>query len=433
MSTKQTEVSTTEILHINPANINPLANSRYGLKKTAIDSLAESILAEGRVLEPVEIEPAEDGKEGHYDLNFGFYRHAAVMKLNKEQGAGLTLPCILVPREDRVARLRRQLAENMARTDQSPMDKAQAMKAALDLGIPKVEIRNIFKAIGGRKGTQVQPASNSFINMTLSFLELPKAMQDKIHDGRIGVAAAYELTKVAPEKRAAVLERAEADRLKELEAADKDEEKYLAQERKAAEGKEKQEAAGKELEAAQTALKEANTLAEATAETAAAAYKAAKTGSKDDKEKAKKEQALKDAEAANKEAMKAVDAAGKAVLKLEGKVQTAQQFAADRAKKLKDAREANKGKTPAKKTAVGPQDVKKAAVKEGASTNFVPAKLKEFRDSVESMTLPGTAPKVMAINACYLKRLNGEYTDGQLYEALMACTGEKAAKAKAKA
>ena len=197
-------------------------NSRFGLKRLRLDTLVQSSLEMGGVNTPVEVEPLDtpvDGKQ--YRLTAGFYRHAAVSELNDKQAAGLTLPAIVKPIGDAGLRLRRQLAENMERENQSPMDKAIAIKKLVDLSVPKVEIRKIFSTPGGRKGLVLQPASNAFINMTLSFLDLPKAVQEKIHDGRVGVAAAYELTKVHPEKRAAVLERAEQERIKTIEAEDK--------------------------------------------------------------------------------------------------------------------------------------------------------------------------------------------------------------------
>lgn len=85
-------------------------------------------------------------------------------------------------------------------TNRSPIDEALEIRRLIQQGVSKMEIRKMFARPGGRKGFKSMPVSNSFINMRLSFLDLPKAIQEKIHDGRLGVAAAYELTKVTTGK-----------------------------------------------------------------------------------------------------------------------------------------------------------------------------------------------------------------------------------------
>src|SRR5207249_5746573 len=55
----------------------------------------------------------------------------SVEKLNKEQGAGLTVPAIVRPLADDTLRLKHQLTENMDRENQSPMDQAVAIDKLL--------------------------------------------------------------------------------------------------------------------------------------------------------------------------------------------------------------------------------------------------------------------------------------------------------------
>ena len=298
-----TKVSTEGLQQLDPSVILADSNSRFGLKPLRVESLKLSILQEGGVMTPVEVEPLEKPVDGHlYRLTAGFYRHAAVTELNEKDSAGLTLPAIVKPLGDETVRLKRQLAENMERENQSPMDKAVAIKRLVDAGVPRIEIRKIFSTPGGRKGLVVQIASNSFINMTLSFLDLPKAIQEKIHDGRVGVAAAYELTKVNPEKRAAVLERAEADRIKAIEAEEKDEQKFLDSEKKAQEAREKEAKAAEDLKAAQAAIESAKKDSEELLKVAAEKYQAAKTAKGE--EKAMADEALKAAESFAKAAQR---------------------------------------------------------------------------------------------------------------------------------
>jgi ParB-like chromosome segregation protein Spo0J len=262
----QTEV---QITQLDPQTVLADDNSRFGLKQSRIDTLAEAILEAGQVNDAVEVEPLTEPVEGkQYCLTVGHYRHAAVLALNA-QGAGMTLPAIIRVRSA-VDRLKRQVSENLDRENQSPMDQAVAMKRLLDAGVSKMDVRKMYSKPGGRKGNKVQPLSNSSLNMTISFLDLPKSIQTKIHEGLVGVGAAYELTKVPPDKRAAVLERAEAERISALEAEEKADEKFLAAEAKKEEANKKQQ----DLEAEQTAAKAAFEAAQKTAADAAQAAKA---------------------------------------------------------------------------------------------------------------------------------------------------------------
>src|SRR5438067_1391291 len=109
-----------DVLQLKPEQVNVVENgARFDMSQTRVESLAESILSEGQVLQPVGVLAAEGGK---YPLVYGFHRYHAVAKLNKEQGAGLTIPAIVLTREDATALLKTQIAENNERQEMSPMD-----------------------------------------------------------------------------------------------------------------------------------------------------------------------------------------------------------------------------------------------------------------------------------------------------------------------
>ena len=93
----------------------------------------------------------------------------------------------------------------------SLIDQARMMKAYLDAGYTKKDVGKKFSRPGGRKGMKVQPASNSIINITLSFLDFPKPIKEKIHDGSLGLNAAKKLRESPPKGWQAILERAETE------------------------------------------------------------------------------------------------------------------------------------------------------------------------------------------------------------------------------
>lgn len=418
-----------QLVNVSPESVLADDNSRFNLKKTRIDSLANNILEVGGVLSPIEVEVLEPAQNGFkYRLTAGFYRHAAVAKLNAEQQAGLTLPAIVRETPDGLMRLRHQLAENMERENQSPMDKAVAIKKLLDAGISRVEVRRIFSASGGRKGNQVQPMSNAMLNITLRFLELPKAIQEKIHDGRVGVAAAYELGKVPPEKRAAVLEKAEADRVAQIEREEKDEERYLLAEKKLTEAQEKEKEATSKVAETKAAITAAGQMVK-------------------DKEKALREiqkEPFLELDAAGKKAvtekLNAAVADMKAAQKLERdskntlakllkQADSASEVADAQRARLEAARKAVKsGDKKADKDKVGPEDVKKAARNvEGASAaGYIPLNLSSIRDSLKDVMQNKEFPKVSAVAKAFKDCFDGKDTPKEVIHRLAVITGEAA-------
>jgi ParB family transcriptional regulator, chromosome partitioning protein len=410
-----------ELLMLDPGVILADDNTRFGLKPTRIESLAKSIVERGGVLEPVEIEllSAADSNGHQYRLTTGFYRLAAVNYLNTTQAAGLTIPAIVRPMPTPQERLRRQLAENMERENQSPMDTAIAIQRLLAAGLSRIEVREIFSRPGGRKGNKLQPASNSFLNIHLNMLDLPKGIQTKIHEGLVGTAAAMELTKVPAEKRSAVLEAAESSRQRDLEREERDEEKLLAQEKRIAEDRKKRDdlaaESTKASELAATTLATFNAAVTTTSQlhTAsigkhpdAATKKAARKAFVD----SEKQRLV--AEADNVAAQEKAEAAQKKLTEYDTRVAT-------KAAALKAAKATAPTGATKKGDAVGPQDVKKAAKAAGATTNNVPLGKAEIVKVVAALSLAGGNPTVIAIGAALTKCFAGETTEQQLYAELV--------------
>lgn len=387
-------------------------NVRFGLKPSRVDDLADQIQAHGSIHTPLWVSPLGEPLNGHsYKLTAGAYRLAAAGKLGME-----TVPCLIREVGDDLARMKQQLSENMDRESMTPMDQARAIKKLLDAGVPRLEIRTIFARPGGRKGNKKQPASNSYINMMVTFLQFPKAIQTKIHNGPdqggIGVATAYELTKVSRDKWETVLADAEAERTKAIEREEADEKKFLANEAKKEEAVTKANQLAEELEAKRKALQAASAEYDQLNEKQMELFKQAKAKALNEEDNAKKkaaEEELKKIEAEAKEKEKAASDLKKEVDKLAGKTETANTRAQELAEKLKEARL----KAAKKKPAPGPGDIKKAAAAAGASKDGrVPLNATDMRRLIDDMCLPGFA-KVQIVGGIIKRAFSSEITDKQ--------------------
>jgi ParB/RepB/Spo0J family partition protein len=413
--------TTETLLQVPPEQLVGDDNARFGLIQARIDAMAESILQEGGIQTPLTVEVTDDADV--YRITDGHYRHAAATKLNTE-GAGLLCPVIVRTMEDPIRRLKYQLMTNLERQDMTPMDKAAAISKLLEAGVPRAEIRNIFRTVGGRKGMKNQPLSNSMLNIMVSFLDLPKPIQQKIHEGSIGVAAAYEITKVAPDKRAAVLQRAEEDRAAEEAKAAKEEEKFLEAERKEAERNQKEKEQEELVLKQKAALEAAEEQVRLKAEAATAAHALTRKGAKDDETKSLLTRAFKDAEAAATAAEKEREKIAKELAKAQEKLVTAAAQAKERAKKLELARKQAEKDAKNKKT-VGPTDIRKAAVAAGGEAK--PLNAADMRRAVDEWALDGGNPKALSIGRAIKACFSGEPgcpTPAQVYKIMLIATGE---------
>lgn len=416
------------LIQVNPETVLADQNSRFKLKPYRVDRLAESILADGGVNTPCEAtnltaeEKAEyPGKQ--YRLTVGYYRHSAVSKLNKEQSAGLNLPIIIHDSTTPLNRLKRQLSENMERENQSPMDMAVAIEQMFEAGATRMDIRKAFARPNGRKGFTMQPASNAWINIIRSFQAFPAKIKDLIHEGKLGVKAAYGLSRKPKDKWSEILEQVEAARLAEIDQDDKEEQKYLDEERKASEAGEKETQAATEVETISSELVALEALVQEKVQAELEAHKAVKLAPKGlaPKQKELLTEKFKGAEAESKSAAKVLEQKQKDLAKAKEKKEAMTKKAQDISDKLAKARQAKRDEAAKKKKdapvtdkdidgAGGPQTVKLMAA--------------ELRKGIEELALPGHGDKVQALGVILRDWANGVTTTKQLHVSLAKFTGE---------
>lgn len=407
-------MQTETVLHLDPAKVlaNPEDNAaRFSAQSdTSRQEMMDSILSNGGVLQPVAVTALPAGVKGGFThkLIYGFRRHGAVLELNKSQKAGLTLPVIVREVEDADV-IKQQIAENNDRQNMSPMDKAIAIQHMLNTGVTKPEIRRVFAVQGGKKGTEIVPMSNASLNIHLNFLKLPKTIQQKIHNGTVGVSAAYLLGKVAPDQREAVLAKAEAEREKALETEEKDEEKFLAAEKKLEEAEQHKKDAATLVETAEADLKAAEALEVEKKKAYAKVGNEIKTSetpaTPKDVERLKAAEAdKKGAEKTLKDAKAKLEKARKDALSAEEKAkEKAAQVEAARTLK-KNATKGKAGKTKGK--AVTRDDVKKA----NPASGTVAISMSDLRQSLKDLQKDGVPARVSQVGALFMRLLNGELT-----------------------
>ncbi len=407
----------TQVINVTPDQLLANANSRFGLRKPRIEQLKQAILAAGEVIVPLDVEQLNEPVNGfEYRILDGHYRHAAATALNKEQNAGLTLPIRIGVELSNVDRLKRQVTINLDREDPSPMDMAVAIKGLLDEGVSRQEIRSLFRRSGGRKGTTVQDASNSYLNMTVSFLAFPKKIQSLIHERVMGTLAAYNLSKKPKEDWDEIIQKALQAREAEVEAEEKMEEKLLDVSRKEEESKAKVEQLAKDKEAAELKAKQSYAALDKANDVEMDKFKATKQA-KDDAEKKAAEDAFKAAQLETKAATKAAEDAKKEADKYAEKLDKVKAQAAERAKKLADARKVEK-KAEKKDKGITAKHIEKAAG--GLKKLSAP----EMREAVKEWALPGSLPKVAALAAIIMKCFDSELTPSQAYTEMGKITGE---------
>lgn len=416
-------------LQLKPEQIQADDNTRFTLKRSSIDQMKASILERGRVLEPVLVVALAAPTNGKtHRLIAGFVRHASVEELNAKEQAGLTIPVEVLDPTDDLDRIRMQIEENLIRSEQSPMDKATAMKRLMDLGVERKEVRRIFGTVRGKKATSPTPISNASLNIYLNMLDLPKTIQEKIHSGAVGIEASYELGKVSPDKRAAVLARAEAKIQDQLDIEEKDEKQFLTQASKVEEKQAEAVAAMTEAEQVTGEIAGARTNVTTTLETLRSIQKAPMGDGRTyleltPEEKAGVSEKLKAAEQDHKSAVNILKAAENKAVKLKAKAKTAEEKAADARARLENARKsASKGKKLSKGK-IGGKDVKVAAKAEGEDTGAVPLSASEMRQAIKDVS-NSKFQRVAFIGKGFLQMMNGIGTAKILMEELAKLTGE---------
>lgn len=456
MSTTQTVTShgqDGQMLHLPPEAIlaDPKNNARYGLKVSRIKELAQEITDKGGVMEPIEVSPIPGSVP--YRLTFGNYRLAAVMMLN-EQGAGLTIPAIVKRTSEGLESLMRNLSENIARQDLTPMDQAHAIQLLTEGGVDKLKIREMF-ARPGRRG----PASNSWVNTTIGFLDLPRKVQNQIHEGQIDWAGAAELVKVnrdGKEDLPSVLADLEKERTKAIAREEREEEWFLSTLAKAEEARNKaasaaqqaieaEQARAAKLEAAKTAVQAAKSEGAAKVAKADTALKAATLGvAEDQSTTAEVAMLAKDAASIKKEVDASIVRAQKTYDALMQKEKEAAEAARAKAKEAEEARReaAREAKAAKEGRQVGAEGGRKrdsraakAKTKTTSAASVKKAVARVTRDGrvlltrseimkvAELLALPGGTGRaeviVTSIGKTLLSTFNSVITDKQCYSAIL--------------
>lgn len=403
-----------QVVQLDPAHVLADDNSKWGKKprETDVQMLMDSILEQGGVMEPVEVAELTGDPAHSHRLTYGFTRHAAVTRLNNEQGAGLLLPCIVRSVEEGAARIKRQVAENVDRGMLSPMDKAVAIQRLLESGQSKADIRRTFSSAGGTKGSTVQPMSNAMLNILLNLLDLPKGIQEDIHLGLIGVEGAYMLGKVPADKRQAVVDRAKKDWQAQAALEQKDEAKYLATEKKVTDTEARVVAAETKLEKARGTVSAAEELVKQRI----GEMKAVKVEIAESEEPAgpKEREATLAAEANVKAAQKVLKEAKEEATK----VATAKSEAQTAVEQVRAKLEASRKAT--KKRAIGKAAVTKAAKAVGTTPGVVPLKIVEVRQMFKDMAAGKLEAddRIVMMAKAILHCLNGNGTDKELVAVL---------------
>lgn len=419
----------TKIVQFDPAALLVDDDIRFSRKRHRIDTLKASILSYGSVHTPIEVEPLPAPTNGKtHRVTVGGYRTISVEELNRIDKAGLTVPAIVRSAGTPLDRLKRQLSENMDRENMSPLDTAISIKQLIDAGVSKSEIRTIFARPGGKKGTEVQPASNAWVNMMLSFLDLPQPIQEKIHLGLVGVGAAYELTKVSPEKRQVVLDKAEIDRLKEIDQEDKEDKKLLSQEKKAEEVNAELEAKKALLQITKDELAIAEQAHAAKVKEGSEAFNAAKVVGLSAEDRTKAQEHFRALQTDIKGAENLIVTKKKAVDSLEQKLSGVQKTAAEVRTKLASARAKGKGegKKEEKKSPGVTAHAIKTSAKEAGDGNHVPLTLVQVRSLLAKMA-NSRYPTVKKIGKALIACCDGVPTESETVDEIAVLVREKVA------
>jgi hypothetical protein len=300
-------------------------------------------------------------------------------------------------------------------------------------------VREVFKRPAGTKGGGVRAASNAWLNMVLGLLELPKAIQNRVHNNDIGLAAAYKLMKAPADKRIAILERAEAEAETVRETEEKEEKKFEALESKIQEATAKETEAvtkldheGIELDLAEKSVIEKQEAAQVAYKKEQEAF-AAVTRAKNADAKKKAQEVVKKAGEARRAAetdAKAAEgrraAAQRAIEKAHESKEKFSKTAAELKEKLEQARAAavSPKVKAAPKGKVSPGAIAKAAKAEGVEAGRKRLTGAEMRKCIEDLALITSYPKVAAIGVAIKECFDSATTDGQMVKKLAAIVGE---------
>ncbi len=164
-------------LWANPADFiaNP-KQPRTEFDQKKLEELADSIRENG-VIEPIIIEPAENGK---------FYIVAGERRTRASLLAGLSKVPVQIRKFDEIQRLQVALIENIQRADLNPIDEAQAYYNLMELG--ELTHEEVAKRVGKNRST---------VTNSVRLLKLPDDMKKSLIDGQITSGHARALLSVS--------------------------------------------------------------------------------------------------------------------------------------------------------------------------------------------------------------------------------------------
>jgi ParB family transcriptional regulator, chromosome partitioning protein len=161
-----------------------------------LERLAQSLRQRGQ-LQPIRVR--WDGTQERYMIVCGERRWRAAQLAGLESLACVIVEGELLPRE----RLAIQLVENALREDLRPIEQAKAYRSLMES--QDWSARQLAAELSIHHGQVVR---------ALALLGLPQAVQDRVEQGALSPAAAYEVTKLPdPATQAELVERAVVDKL----------------------------------------------------------------------------------------------------------------------------------------------------------------------------------------------------------------------------
>lgn len=166
-----------------------------------IKTLAGEILATGRQLQPVGF--VGGSAPGKVRLVYGFRRYKALKSLQSQLPEGHSLCWLegtMLPLDSsEQALFEYNVRENTNRMELSSIDQAHALdRLVSDYGMTLTA------------ASQVMGKSKAWGSQTLSLLRLPETIQKRVHTGQMGAMAAYELSRLDPEKMEAAIQSMDA-------------------------------------------------------------------------------------------------------------------------------------------------------------------------------------------------------------------------------
>jgi len=169
-----------------------------GVRKTpsdekGLEELASSIARHG-VLQPVLVEPTEEGK---YRLLIGERRLKAAVKAGLSQVPAVVLDEPLRPDEALEARL----VENLQREGLDPLDEAEAYAALKEMG---VKVSAIARRVG---------KSRPYVSKRMRLLRLHPAVRKDVREGAITPGHSQALLRLPPEQQLSLAEQVKAENL----------------------------------------------------------------------------------------------------------------------------------------------------------------------------------------------------------------------------